>query len=87
MECPSLGESLRGEGMEARWKQAEDKAGEESKAAFKGLLKTKSLQLDSAILFIYYLLRVAPTAYGSSQARGQIRPVAASLNHSHSHSN
>ena len=37
-------------------------------------------------LFIYLvsLFRVEPTAYGSSQARGPIRAVAASLHHSHS---
>ena len=27
-------------------------------------------------IFIYYLFRVTPTAYGSSQARGQIRAAA-----------
>ena len=30
------------------------------------------------------LFRAAPTAYGDSQTRGQIRAVAASLHHSHS---
>ena len=36
------------------------------------------------ILFIFCLFRAAPVAYGSSQARAQIGPVAASLRHSHS---
>ena len=31
-----------------------------------------------------YLFRAAPTAYGGSQARGQIGAVAASIHHSHS---
>ena len=34
-------------------------------------------------LFVFFF-RVAPAAYGGSQARGQIRAVAASLYHSHS---
>ena len=40
-------------------------------------------------VFIYAcmsLLRAAPMAYGSSQAMGQIRAVAAGLYHSHSNS-
>ena len=36
---------------------------------------------------VYLLLfRYAPTAYGSSQARGQIGAAATSLHHSHSNS-
>ena len=36
-------------------------------------------------LFLFFLLfRAAPTAYGDSQAMGQIRAAAASLQHSHS---
>ena len=35
------------------------------------------------ILFIFLLFRATLAAYGSSQARGQIRAVAASLHHSH----
>ena len=35
-------------------------------------------------LFIYCLFRAAPTAYGGSQVRGQIRAVATCLHHSHS---
>ena len=35
-------------------------------------------------LFIYLLFTAAPMAYGSSQTRGRIRAVAASLHHSHS---
>ena len=39
------------------------------------------------ILFVdLMLLRVAPVAYGSSQARGQISATAAGLYHSHSKS-
>ena len=34
--------------------------------------------------FLNFLSRAAPTAYGGSQARGQIGAVAASLHHSHS---
>ena len=44
--------------------------------------------LDLGIfIFIYLftlLFRAAPAAYGSSQARGLIRDVAAGLHHSHS---
>ena len=32
----------------------------------------------------FFLFRAAPTAYGSSQARGPIGDVAAGLHHSHS---
>ena len=32
----------------------------------------------------FFFFRAAPTAYGSSQARGQIRAAVASLHHSHS---
>ena len=39
---------------------------------------------NSFFIFIFYVFRAAPMAYGSSQARGQIRVVAASLYHSHS---
>ena len=34
--------------------------------------------------FVFCLLRSTPTAYGDSQARGQIRGIAAGLRHSHS---
>ena len=34
--------------------------------------------------FFFCLLRAASVAYGGSQARGQIRAIAASLHHSHS---
>ena len=42
--------------------------------------------LYSFIYFILFILcfRASPTAYGSSQARGRIRAVAAGLHHSHS---
>ena len=35
-------------------------------------------------LFVFCLFRVAPVAYGGSQARGQIGAVAAGLHHGHS---
>ena len=41
------------------------------------------------MIFIYsffFFLRTAPTAYGGSQARGQIRAVAAALHHNHTES-
>ena len=51
------------------------------------LLSTKQ-QAGSNILFLFFLFfvfsRVAPTAYGGSQARGLIRAVATGLGHSHS---
>ena len=34
--------------------------------------------------YIFFLFRAAPVAYGGSQARGQIRSEAASLQHNHS---
>ena len=34
--------------------------------------------------FLFFLFRAKPTAYGSSQARGQIGAAAAGLHHSHS---
>ena len=46
------------------------------------------LLLPSMFIFLFFknfcLFRAAPVAYGSSQARGQIRAVAAGLHHSHS---
>ena len=39
---------------------------------------------DIVIFFFFVFFRAAPKAYGVSHARGQIRPVAASLHHSHS---
>ena len=38
----------------------------------------------SVFLFFFLLVRATPSTYGGSQARGQIRAVAASLHHSHS---
>ena len=35
-------------------------------------------------MYIFCLFRTAPTAYGSSQARGHIEAVAPGLHHSHS---
>ena len=40
------------------------------------------LFIDLFILFL--LFRATPVAYGNSQARGQIRAIAAGLHHSHS---
>ena len=34
--------------------------------------------------FVFCLFKATPAAYGSSQARGRIRAIAASLHHSHS---
>ena len=36
-------------------------------------------------VFCVWLFRAAPTAYGGSQARGQIIATAAGLHHSHNH--
>ena len=41
-------------------------------------------KLHIYFIIIYLLFRAAPVAYGSSQARGQIRAIAAGLQHSHS---
>ena len=35
------------------------------------------------LIFFFLFLRAAPSAYGGSQARGQIRAAAAGLHHSH----
>ena len=40
----------------------------------------------SWIFFFFFLLRTPPAAFGSSQAKGQIRAVAAGLDHSHRNS-
>ena len=37
--------------------------------------------------FFFFFFRAAHVAYGSSQAKGQIRGIAASLNHIYSNSN
>ena len=39
----------------------------------------------SFFFLFFWLFKAAPTAYGSSQARGQITASAAGLHHSHSH--
>ena len=44
----------------------------------------KSPAETTGVLFIYLLFRAALAAYGGSQARGQIRAIAAGLHHSHS---
>ena len=43
------------------------------------------MQLNEEKEFFFFLFRAAPTAYGSSQARGPIGAAAAGLCHSHSH--
>ena len=40
--------------------------------------------LSFCLFFLSVFFRAAPTAYGSSQARGEIEAVAAGLHHSHS---
>ena len=42
--------------------------------------------LNCSLFFFFGLFRAAPTAYRSSQARGQIRAVVASHSHSHAKS-
>ena len=42
----------------------------------------KKLHLD--LFFFCFFFRAAPMAYGCSQARSQIRAMAAGLHHSHS---
>ena len=56
-------------------KKEEEEEGEED--FFQPVGKTKTL-------FVFSLFRAKPTAYGNSQARGQIRAAAAGLHHSHS---
>ena len=43
-----------------------------------------SLLFSFLFLFSFFLFRDEPVVYGSSQARGQIKAVAAGLHHSHS---
>lgn len=43
-------------------------------------------EIRQRFIFICFLFRVAPVAYGSSWARGQIEAVATGLYHSHSNS-
>ena len=49
--------------------------------------RSRSLSIVLMDYDVDLLFRAAPEAYGSSQARGQIRVVAAGHSHSHSHSN
>ena len=42
-----------------------------------------SLRASLCLSFFFLLFRAAPTAYGSSQAKGRIGATAASLHHSH----
>ena len=55
--------------------------GEDHKRVVERVIKT----LPTDILSFFSFFRAAPAAYGSSQARGQIRAAAAGLRHSHSH--
>ena len=43
-----------------------------------------SFRIMNMFIFFFFFLRVTPTAFGSSQARGLIRVTFASLHHSHS---
>ena len=43
-----------------------------------------SVKDDFFFFLVFFLYRVAPAAYGGSQARGRIRTVATGLHHSHS---
>ena len=56
-----------------------------SEPACSGLNSTSVL--GYLFIYLFMLFRAAPAAYAGSQARGQIRAIAASLCHSHSHSN
>ena len=44
----------------------------------------RNLLINSFFFFFFFFLRAAPTAYRTSQARGQIVAVAAGLHHNHS---
>ena len=46
----------------------------------------KSTYLNFILCIYFFLFRVVPVAYGSSEAKGLIRATAAGLHHSHSHS-
>ena len=49
------------------------------------MFNPQAVMLRMPHLFFFFLLfRAAPVAFGSSQARGQIRAIAASLHHSYS---
>ena len=48
-------------------------------------LAVSPLFLSLSLSFIFLIFRAAPTAYGVSQARGQIGATAAGLRHSHQH--
>ena len=45
--------------------------------------KFKVFPSSKPFVFFFCLFRAAPAAYGGPQSRGHIRPVAASLRHSH----
>ena len=68
--------------------RAKDRRGKDSRAVLpcgNTRWATRSHVILFVYLFIYLgLFRAAPVAYGSSQAKSQIRVVAAGLNHSHS---
>ena len=46
--------------------------------------KNRDFFILDFVIFFSVSFRAAPTAFGSSQAKGRIRAVAASLHHSHS---
>ena len=45
----------------------------------------KMFEMSFYFIFIFCIFKATPEVYGSSQARGRIGAVAASLHHSHSH--
>ena len=54
--------------------------------SLKYLREPRCLEMTRTLVFFFCLFAIfwaAPAAYGGSQARGQMRAVAASLHHSH----
>ena len=73
VECDlcSSGERVR------RFGGAQGDVGRESRKTFQKVVRSKGI--------FFLLFRAVLTAYGGSQAQGQIRATAAGLRHSHSH--
>ena len=67
-----------------------EKTKTEETAATQELRGSYNRQINPSVIgttltaFFLFLFLAAPVAYGSSQARGQIRAAAAGLHHSHS---
>ena len=87
------------DGMKGGWKEGRDGGGRKEKKEenwkrremlYRYLKPIHSLSLISTFssitifFFFFGLFRAAPTAHRGSQARGQIRAIAAGLYHSHS---